>query len=45
MEIKVTQLNGIIIAEVISEDILIRDIQDAIDLMANCSYQGSGDVF
>jgi hypothetical protein len=44
MEIKVKQLNGINIAEIDSEDILIRNVQNAIDLMADCSYQGSGNI-
>ena len=41
MEIQIKQVNGIDIAEVISDRILIRNTQDALDLMANCAYQGS----
>jgi hypothetical protein len=44
MDIKITQHNGINIAEVISEKIIIREVQDAIDLMADCNYQGCGRI-
>lgn len=41
MKIKVSQTNNTSIAEVISDDILINEVQDALDLMANCDYQGA----
>lgn len=41
MEIIVRQTNHTSIAEIISDDILIKEVQDALDLMANCNYQGS----
>lgn len=34
--------NGLSIAEVISEDLLIRDAADALDLMGDLYYQGYG---
>lgn len=41
MRIKISQTNNSSIAEVISNDVIIKEVQDALDLMANCSYQGS----
>jgi hypothetical protein len=41
MQIEIIEINGIKIAEVISADIVIKNIQDAIDLMADSFYQGS----
>lgn len=32
------------IAEVLSETVIINSIEDALDLMANCSYQGASKV-
>ena len=40
MEIKFIQINSIGIAEIISDEILIKNTQDALDIMADCSYQG-----
>lgn len=40
MEIKVYQFDGIQIAEVISEKLLVNEVQDALDLMADLYYQG-----
>ena len=39
MEIIFNKYNDIKIAEIFSEDILINDTQDALDLMADCFYQ------
>ena len=44
MDIKITQHNGINIAEVITDKIIIREVQDAVDLMAECNYQDSGRI-
>jgi len=44
MKIKVSQTNSTSIAEVISDDILINKVQDALDLMANCGYQGANRI-
>jgi hypothetical protein len=41
MEIKISQINDIKIAEIISDKILIEKTQDALDLMAECNFQGS----
>ncbi|MGW8314542.1 MAG: DUF4180 domain-containing protein [Bacteroidales bacterium] len=41
MKVTITQINGEHIAEVNSENVLIRETQDALDLIANCDYQGS----
>lgn len=42
MEIKITQRNGVNIAEVISDEVLIQEVQDAVDLMAECNYRDAG---
>lgn len=44
MDIKIKQHNGINIAEVISDKIIITEVQDALDLMADCNYQDSGRI-
>ncbi|MCD6065267.1 MAG: alpha/beta hydrolase [Bacteroidetes bacterium] len=41
MEIQLKEINGITIAELQGEGILINDEQDALDLIANSGYQGS----
>lgn len=41
MKIEIIQINDNSIAEIISEEILIRETQDALDIMANCNYQGA----
>lgn len=41
MEIKIHQINGINIAIITSNKIIIKETQDALDIMANSSYQGS----
>ena len=41
MKIKISQTNNTSIAEVISDDVIIKEVQDALDLMANCGYQGA----
>jgi hypothetical protein len=41
MEIQISQINGIGIAEIISEDIVIKETQDALDIMADSNYQGA----
>jgi len=40
MEINFIHINSIGIAEVVSDKILIKNTQDALDIMADCSYQG-----
>jgi hypothetical protein len=41
MEIKFIEINGIKIAEILSDAILINKTQDALDIMADCNYQDS----
>ena len=41
MEINLIRINDFEIAEVTSDSIIIETTQDALDLMANCSYQGA----
>ena len=41
MTINITEINGIKIAEIIADSIVINEVQDALDMMADCSYQGS----
>ncbi|HOZ29365.1 MAG TPA: DUF4180 domain-containing protein [Bacteroidales bacterium] len=41
MEIKIFKSKNINYAEIISDEIIINNVQDALDLMANCRYQGS----
>ncbi len=41
MEIELIDLNGTCIAELISDNIVINNLQDALDIMADCSYQGA----
>lgn len=44
MRIKIKKINGIAIAEVDSSSVVIREVQDALDLMADCYYQGASDI-
>ena len=44
MGIDITQINGAHIAEVKSAEVLIREPQDALDLMASCGYMGSAKI-
>ena len=41
MEIKITEINGVAIAEIISDSIIINETQDALDIMAESNYMGS----
>ena len=41
MKIEIKNHKGTALAEVISDDIVISDVQDAIDLLGNCDYQGA----
>ncbi len=42
--IKIKHINGINIAEIISDEIIIKVTQDALNLMAECAYQGSSKI-
>jgi len=44
MKISMTGTEGNCIAEIISDDIVIKNTQDAVDLMANCLYQGANRI-
>ncbi|MBN2481400.1 MAG: DUF4180 domain-containing protein, partial [Bacteroidales bacterium] len=44
MQIKITERNGQHVAEIISDRIEIKEVQDALDLMANCDYQGARNI-
>ena len=41
MKIEINKVNEILLAEIISEEIIINETQDALDLMAECNYQES----
>jgi len=41
MEIKIIEHNGVKMAQIISDEIVISTAQDALDLMAECSYEGA----
>ena len=40
MKIEISDINGVRLAEIISGGIEISDVQSALDLMADCDYQG-----
>ncbi len=40
MRTEILEINGIRMAEIISDRIVISNVQDALDLMADCDYQG-----
>lgn len=44
MEIRIHSLPAISAAEIVSDQVLIRETQDALDILANCGYQGAGAV-
>ncbi|MBN2893879.1 MAG: DUF4180 domain-containing protein [Bacteroidales bacterium] len=39
--INIIKIKSETIAEVNSDDVIIKTVQDAVDLMGNCSYQGA----
>jgi hypothetical protein len=41
MKIEITGSGDDAVAEIISDGVVIRSVDDALDLMANCSYQGA----
>jgi len=41
VEIKIIDFNTTSFAQIVSDKIVISSVQDALDLMANCRYQGS----
>ena len=44
MEIVINEIEGVNIAEVLSDNILIKVTQDALDLMAESNYMGSSRI-
>ncbi len=44
MELKIREANDNTIAEVISDQVKVNTVQDAVDLMANADYQGARSV-
>ena len=44
MEIEINEINGIKIALLKSENIVIKETQNALDLMAEANYRGSGEI-
>ena len=44
MKIEIIEFRNIKIAEVVSDNILINETQDALDIMANCNYQDAGSI-
>jgi len=45
MKIELIEENHTVIAKIISEEKVINEYQDALDLMANCQYQGTNKIF
>jgi hypothetical protein len=41
MEVDLQDINGTTIAELITNEVVISNAQDALDLLANCAYQGA----
>ncbi len=44
MRIELFESNGIALAEIVSDKIEIKDAQSALDLIANCGYQGADGI-
>lgn len=44
MEIVINEIEGVTIAEIISDSIVIKETQDALDLMAESNFRGSGKI-
>lgn len=44
MDIKIEELNGNNVAELISDKIEISNAQDALEMMMNCIYQGASSI-
>lgn len=44
MKIELTNINGKGIAKIISDTIAISNIEDALDILGNCSYQGADNI-
>jgi len=44
MTIELIEINGICLAEIVSENIVLGNTQDAVDLIANCNFQGADGI-
>ncbi len=44
MNIEIFEINGVCLAEITSDNIVLGNTQDAVDLIANCSYQGAAGI-
>jgi len=44
MEIEINNVNGMLITEIISEEIIIRKTQDALNILAKSGYRGSDNI-
>lgn len=41
MRINISEISSVSIAEIIADNIVISEVQDALDLMADCDYHGA----
>ena len=41
MKIEISEIGGVAIAEIVSDEVVINETQDALDLIANIGYLGS----
>lgn len=41
MNIQLIEINHICLAEIISESVVLKTTQDAVEIIANCNYQGA----
>jgi hypothetical protein len=44
MEIEIKELNGVLISEVVDDNLVIRNESDAVDVIGNSNYQGSSRI-
>jgi hypothetical protein len=44
MKIELSQINGFEIAGIISNELLISEVQDALDIIRECGYYVSGKI-
>jgi hypothetical protein len=44
MKINLLDINGVCIAEIVSDEIEIRDVQDALDILSECYSMGANSI-
>jgi hypothetical protein len=44
MKIEFVETGNILIAEVVSDEVILKDSQDAVELMGNCTYNGTNKI-